>query len=90
MQHLPGVETWRALDWDVVDEASLESFPASDPPGWGSFRAAPSASTCGVPVRPRRPRRTWRPRMSITLGVLALACAALVPAMRARRAARRG
>jgi hypothetical protein len=80
---------WEApKEWDLVDEASIESFPASDPPGWGSAHAAPSESTCLDDIT--TPNRTEHKGLTAHLRAIAVAVLGIgslvVLATRIRRA----
>ncbi len=51
-------------NFDSVAEASNDSFPASDPPGWSSAHATPSAKTA-TPAESAP--RSWLERIAIAL-----------------------
>ncbi|MBC7976487.1 MAG: hypothetical protein H7138_16060 [Myxococcales bacterium] len=57
----------------------MDSFPASDPPAWGSSRAAPSESTVANPDTNMPPDRSrWSVRLALGVVASGLAISGLV------------
>jgi hypothetical protein len=59
-------------DW-VIDEASKDSFPASDPPAWGSSRAAADPPDAEFDDQDQlKAKRRRRMRTPVIVGVIGL------------------
>ena len=53
MQESPRENPVPEADFDVVEAASEQSFPASDPPGWATGQLHDTAGRGGLHRRPR-------------------------------------
>ncbi len=57
----------KSTEWDDVDQASLESFPASDPPARGGVAAASESTICPPGTVPVSARMKWMKRIAVGL-----------------------